>query len=60
VKQTFQKKEWCNNDDEDTNDDGEEAPNDNDYHESGPQNINPTIGHGSMSNVTKALQSSII
>ncbi len=52
--------EQCYDDYEDTNDDGEEAPNDNDYHESLPQNINLTIGHGSMSNVIKALQSSII
>ncbi len=57
---TSKQEEQCTNDDEDTKNDGEKAPNDNDYHESQPQNINPTIGHGSMSNITKALQSNII
>jgi hypothetical protein len=31
---TSKEEAWCNDDDEDTNNDGKEAPNDNDYHES--------------------------
>jgi hypothetical protein len=42
------------------NDDGKEAPNDNVYHESWPQNTNPTIGRGSTSRIIRVSQSCTI
>jgi hypothetical protein len=54
--------EWCNDDDEDTyvNNDGGDAPNDNDYHEPQPQDTNPIIGCASTSIITRASQSHIV
>ncbi len=52
----FEVEERCNDDDQDTyiNNDGGNAPNDNDYHEPQPQDTNPIIGYASTSKTTKA------
>jgi hypothetical protein len=46
--------EWCNDDD------GKEAPNDSDYHESQLQNTNPTTNSVSTFKIIRASQSCIV
>jgi hypothetical protein len=55
-------KEQCNDDHEniDINDDGKEAPNDSDYHESQLQNTNPTTNCVSTFRIIKASQPCIV
>jgi len=54
--------EQCNDDHEniDINDDGKEAPNNSDYHESKLQNTNPTTSCVSTFKTIKASQSCIV